>query len=204
MPNYTWDPVAQRYRTAAGRFVPAAAVQAAVDRVAETTALRLRGLTAQLVDGTLSLVTWQQGMAAELKAAHLATTAAARGGWAQLSPADFGWVGQRLRGQYAYLSQWATALGHGLAPLDGRALARADLYGLAAGNTYTEALRRGARLAGREEERRVLRASESCAGCRAQAARGWQPAGTLPGIGTQECRARCRCSFELRTRGRAA
>jgi hypothetical protein len=202
--DFPWDPVAQRYRGPSGAFVPESAVRAAVEDVVELSTTRVQALTARLAAGTLDLAAWQQQMALELKAAHLATATAARGGWAQMSLADFGWVGQRLRGQYAFLRDWASALADGTAPLDGRAPARAALYSEASRSTYEEARRRGGRLAGRSEERRVLRASEHCAGCRTQAARGWQPAGTLPGIGTQECRSRCRCSFETRLARRDA
>jgi hypothetical protein len=202
--SFTWDPIARRYRGPTGAFVPDAAVRQAVDAVVDGSAERLAGLTQRLTAGALDLATWQQQMAAELKAVHLATITAGHGGWAQMSPADWGWAGQRLRQQYAYLRDWATALAAGTAPLDGRAGARARLYGDAARQSYEELRRRDGRLGGDTEERRVRRASESCAGCRAEAGRGWQPAGTLAPLGSQQCRSRCKCVWQTRQVRRAA
>jgi hypothetical protein len=196
--SFTWDPAARRYRGPTGAFVPDAAVRQAVDAVVDGSGARLAVLTQRLVDGALDLATWQQQMAAELKALHVATATAAHGGWAQMSPADWGWVGQRLRTQYGYLRDWAADLAAGRASLDGRAVARATLYGDAARQTYQEMTRRDARLHGGTEERRLLRATESCAGCRAQAALGWQPAGTLAPLGSQPCLTRCRCVWDTR------
>jgi hypothetical protein len=201
--DFRWDPVARRYRGPSGAFVPDAAVRQAVDAVVGGSGQRMRALTERLRDQSLDLATWQQQMAAEIKAAHLATIMAAHGGRAQMTPSDWGWSGQRLRSQYGFLRGWAAALATGIAPLDGRALMRAELYADAARVSHQEMRRRDGRLGGATQERRVLRASESCAGCVAEADRGWQPAGTLAPLGSQQCRSRCRCVFQTRPARRA-
>jgi hypothetical protein len=194
--SFTYDTAAGRYRGPSGRFVPEQSVREAVDAVVDGGTQRVARLTQQLVDGALDLPGWQQQMAAELKSLHLATAVAGHGGWAQMAPADFGWVGQRLRTQYEYLRGFAADLASGAQPLDGRAVNRARLYGEAARQGYYEMQRRDGRLHGATQERRVLHAAESCAGCVAQAGRGWQPAGTLPPLGSQPCLSRCRCTWE--------
>lgn len=197
MSDFVWDPVARRYRGPSGAFVPDAAVRQVVDAVVDGSGARLAALTQRLAEGALDLATWQQQFAAELKAVHLATITAGHGGWAQMSPADWGWAGQRLRQQYAYLRDWAGQLADWTAPL-WRAAGRARLYGEAARLDFQEMRRRDGRLGGDTEERRVRRASESCAGCVAEAGRGWQPAGTLAPLGSQQCRSRCKCVWETR------
>jgi hypothetical protein len=52
--------------------------------------------------------------------------------------------------------------------------------------------------AGVELARRVLHASESCAGCVAEAAKGDQAIDEVAPIGSQECRVNCLCEILYR------
>lgn len=200
MAGFVFDPQSARYRDAAsGRFVPAAQVRGAVDVVIQATGARLQQITGGLQTGTLTIEDWRGLMAAEVKSLHLATATAAKGGWAQMSQADFGWVGQRLRTQYQYLDGFAQDVASGKQPMDGTLAVRASLYAEAARATHREMERRQARLRGEMLERNQLGAADHCPGCLEQTARGWQPIGTLVPVGSRTCLARCHCTLLYRT-----
>jgi hypothetical protein len=199
-PTFTYSATSNRYRdTSTGRYVPQAAVRAALDTVIEASTEQVRAASLRLQAGQLAVADWQRQMAAEMKVQHLAAAASARGGWAQLSQADLGWTGQRLRSQYQYLQGFAQQVADGTQPLDGRFLRRAEMYAEASRGTAREMERRIARQSGATEERRNLGAADHCGTCLDQAARGWQPVGTLNAIGNSECRTKCRCWFSSRT-----
>lgn len=158
----------------------------------------MAALTGRLRAGTIDLPTWQTGMAAEIKTLHVAMATAAKGGKAQMSPADWGRVGQRIREQYRYLDGFARGVADGRQPLDGRLVSRARLYADAGRTAYGETVRQLWADKGEVQERWLRRASESCPGCVEQSARGWVAEGVLPALGTQQCRSRCRCEIQSR------
>jgi hypothetical protein len=77
---------------------------------------------------------------------------------------------------------------------------------MSATGTYEAILRRDDLASGLyDEERRVRSSRESCNGCVYQESLGWQPAGVLADIGTQECLSADRCTFvRRRSSNRAA
>lgn len=192
---FTWDGAAY---VRAGRAVPVETVRQGIEQVIARSGERVRALSARVASGNLDLATWQTSMVSELKALHVATATVAHGGQAQMSQADYGWTGQRLRTQYAYLRDFAEQIASGRQPLDGRVLSRAALYSEAARGTFEDMGARDQRRGGMQEERWLRRASESCGGCVDRAGQGWQPVGTLPAWGTQPCRVRCKCSRQFR------
>lgn len=202
---FTFDPQSARYRNSvSGKFVPAAEVRGAVDVVIEQTSQRLQQITGGLQSGVLTIEDWRGLMAQELKSLHLTTASAAMGGWNMMSPADFGWVGQRLRQQYQWLGQFADDVVSGKQAMDGTLAVRASLYAEAARSTNREMERRQARLRGEQQERNQLGAADHCPGCLDQTARGWQPIGSLMPVGSRSCLARCRCAMTYRTAPAAA
>lgn len=194
-PGYRYDARASRYRDASGRFIPEARVRAAVDAVADAARSEMRTLSERLLANRLSLAEWQAGMMDAAKRAHVAAGTAARGGVAQMSPADYGFLGSRVRADYALLRKFAADTASGAQPIDGRFPARAMLYGDAAVATYEVVRARDARNSGaRMVERNVLAAgADHCAECPGLTARGWVPLGTLPPVGSRACRVRDRC-----------
>jgi hypothetical protein len=202
--DFTWQVATGRYRGPDGQFVADGAVRQAVDQVLDASTARVRTLSQRLLQGQTSLAEWQQQFALEIKSLHLATMTVAHGGTVQMSAADYGWAGQRIRTQYQYLHNMAAQIASGQQPLNGTLLARSALYSEAARGTFEAARERDARLRGQDEARRVLSAAEHCAACVAEAARGWQPIGSLASIGSLTCRSRCRCSLVFRLRGQHA
>lgn len=160
---------------------------------------RVRALSEQLVAGDAALPAWRATMAEALKAAHLEGAAVARGGWAQLSDADFQWVGQRVRAEIGYLQQFEDGLASGLIPLDGNVAARAEMYVEQGRATQREMERRMAIGRGVTQERNVLGgSSRPCGECPSLSSLGWVPAGTLPAVGARQCLSRCRCHLNFR------
>lgn len=197
--SFSWSEESRRYRDLkTGRYLPGSTIRNAVDVVVSGTGDYLRDLTSQLRDGSISIPQWQQAMQQEIKSLHLATAAASRGGWAAMSQSDFGWTGQRLRGQYAYLRGFATDIASGAQPLNGTLEARAALYAEAARTTAREMEYRMAVDAGAGSEINRLGVADHCSDCVSASARGWVEVGTLSPPGTRQCKSRCHCRIQTR------
>lgn len=197
-PEYIWNPPLRRYIDAdTGRIVSNQQVRAALDAVILSAKQETRDLTKQLLDGKLALAEWQEQMAFNLKMQTLASFALAKGGWAQMTPSDWGRAGAELKKQYAYLQKFALDIQNGKISFDGRILTRADLYSERARGTFEDVRREMARAEGFDRERRILGIAEHCPDCLDAAARGWQEIGTLPAIGDSVCRQHCHCRFEF-------
>jgi hypothetical protein len=198
-PKYGWDSETGRYRNlATGRWVPDKTIKNAVERQVQKARQNMTSLSEQLRNGEVTLQEWRTGMLKEIKTAHIASSVAAKGGWAQMQPSDWGRAGQRVRGQYDYLNKFASEIQYGKQPLDGRFLQRADMYGSAA-RTTLEATRRADREEnGMTEERNVLHPAEHCDGCLEETDKGWVPIGTLTPIGERECTVNDHCTLAYR------
>jgi hypothetical protein len=197
-PEYTWDAKLARYRNSAGRIVPRADVVGALERALDVAKGRARDLGASLRAGNISLAAWQQGMRVAIKDVHLYSAAVARGGWAQMTSEDFGYVGPRVRFHYGKLQAWAEQLQAGAAPLDGRFTTRTELYLLAGRGSFDDQDLRQQQEIGMQYERNILHAADHCFGCLEQSDRGWVPIGQLVRPGQRECMSRCRCTVAYR------
>lgn len=196
---YRYDARSGRYRDVrTGRFLSGAVIREAVDNVADLASQRMAELSQRLIDGTLSLASWESSMMAEIKAAHVATGMAAHGGRAMMSPADWGLIGNRIRREYRYLRGFSRSIANGQQPLDGRLIARARQYGQASRPTYENVRLRDDRVRGMTVERNVLSRSEHCGECPKLTAKGWVPIGSLPRIGQRDCRGLDRCRIDRR------
>lgn len=200
-PLYGWNEKAGRYYNLTGKptFVSFADVRNALESNISVSQANMRALTEQLiaVPPTISLDQWQVDMMREIKQANISASAAARGGWAQMTQSDWGAVGQQVRTQYDYLRNFANEIASGKQRLNGSALVRADLYGQAARGNFEEMRRRMAKLEGMTDEMRVLGEADHCDDC-LSAAGHWAPIGTLPRIGDSQCVTNCRCTFKYR------
>lgn len=195
---YRWDSRTARYHDAQGRIVSRTQVRAAIDGALDRAEPEVRSLSEQLRAGRISLVQWELAIRQQVKDIHLWSAAAAKGGWAQMSQSDYGFVGRTVRDQYAYLRGFAAEIEAGL-PLDGRFLQRTALYSKGGRAMYHRTETRDQEIRGATEYRNVRHASDSCGGCVEAEAAGWVPIGTLVPIGGRECRANCRCSLEYRS-----
>ncbi len=198
---FAWSEGSSRYRDlTTGGFVPTRQVNGAVETVIRAAGERMVGFSQQLQEGSISISQWQAAMVAELKPLHVGAAAIGRGGWAQMSPADWGWTGAQLKKQYAFLRNFAHDIATGKQPMDGRLLQRARMYASAAAGIQREMARRTGAAIGRTQERNVLGSTDrhcsQCVGCTAQ---GWVPIGSLPAIGSRICVSQCRCVIQTRT-----
>jgi hypothetical protein len=203
---FTFDQRTRRFRGPSGRFIPWAEVRKALDAVIDGANKDIAAVSRQLQVGTTDIGTWQDSLQKSIKAAHVAAAMAAKGGWRRFTASDLGFLGSRLRFQYQRLHSFSIELANG-APLDGRFLARAAMYGTSATGTYEAILRRDDLASGLyDEEKRVRHSRESCESCVRYEQLGWQKLGVLPDIGQQsECLSADRCTFvRRRSSNRAA
>lgn len=200
-PLFRWDARTSRYRDARGRFVPRVRVRQTLDVAMDREGAKIIALTDQLRARTITVDAWQVGVRQSLKDSHLYAAAAARGGWAQLAPADILRAGREIGAQYRYLQALARDIASGKVPIDGRLAMRVRLYAQSARATYhaTERIEQRDRNSA-TQERNMRAALDSCATCLDVTARGWVPIGTLPLPGSSDrvCRQNCKCHLEYR------
>ena len=197
---FRYNERAGRYVAPNGRFVPQAQVRRALERRVTAAGREMQRLAQQLQSGAISTTAWRESMRVAMRDVHLFSSATVKGGWAQMTPSDFGRVGARMKEQLKFLDKFAAQIDAGL-PLDGRFSRRASLYALAGRETAhrTETQVMGVR--GFDEERSVLGVAEHCPVCVDEAGKGWVPIGTLIPIGRRQCLGNDRCAMQYRNSG---
>jgi hypothetical protein len=197
-PGYRYNAKAYSYIDPQGRFLSRKEVRDTLDNALANNGKVMRELSQQLRDGRISLADWQTGIAREIKNVHLYSAAAAKGGWAQMTQADYTRVGTRVETQYRYLKGFAEDIASGKQPLNGRMLLRASMYSEAGRNTFHYVERQEMEIRGMTEERSILHANDSCDGCLEAAEEGWVPLGDMVEIGARDCLTRCQCTIDYR------
>lgn len=195
--RYRWNQVAGRYISSDGRFVPFVEIRRYLDVTLDSYEARILSLAASMQSRGIGVAEWQVAMRDALKDIHLVSSALARGGWAQMSQADYDKVAQKLQFQYEKLERFARQIENGL-PLDGRFRRRHELYAQSGRATYHESLREEMAVRGMTEERSILAQSDHCSECVSEANRGWVPIGELVTIGERICKSNCRCLVSFR------
>lgn len=93
-------------------------------------------LSEQVFSGELTIGAWEEKMRAELRQLHSSAAAIVKGGWDQMTSADWGRLGTPLREQYKYLHGFANTIAEQADTISLKAIqARARMYGRAAGGT---------------------------------------------------------------------
>lgn len=193
--GFTYDTSIQRYRAPNGKLVSATDVRTALDEAIAKSELRARALGAAMADGEISATAFYREMRTIVKSVHLYSAASAVGGWAQMTQSDYGRVGQIVRGQYAYLNNFAAQIAGGL-PMNGAIEQRAGMYAQAGRMTHEDIRRELERGRGRTHERNILHPADHCGDCVAMRDRGRVPIGTLIPLGKRQCKTKCRCTIE--------
>lgn len=197
--RYAWNDKAGQYvDSKSGRFVPRSAVRDDLDRVLDGITAKMDLNSQALLNGAINLDQWQLEMMSLTKRAHLVSAASQRGGWAQLTQADFGRVGQIVRREYGYLRNFAEQIASGKQPLDGNIGRRARMYGQQARNTFYAFQKVEMERRGFDEERSVLNPADHCEECKSEERKGFQTIGSMVPIGQRICRSNCKCSVEYR------
>lgn len=199
LPQYEWNQQAGRYVDAkTKRFVAWQSVGDQYDKVVNQSDKMMRALSQQLRDGDLSLDEWQSAMMGQVKITHLSAMILQKGGIDQLTQADYGRVGQVVRGEYELLRNFARQIANGSQKLDGTLLRRAEMYGQAGRSKYYGFHDKDKQDRGFDEERSILNPADHCIECVSEADKGWVSIGTLIPIGSRICRSGCKCDKEYR------
>ena len=208
MPDFIfiWD---QRLRGGAGgyrhpvtgRIVPNHTARTALDDYVDNAQDTPTALFNLFRNQQISVADLQLQMRDHIKDVHLNAAITAVGGRDQMTQADWGRVGQLIKGQYGYLDNFAEELAGGLA-VTAAVLTRMKMYTEAAVGTHERFMTRRFANAGYDLERSVLDArAKHCTGggsCIEQAAMGWQSIGDMIPIGARVCLTRDRCLHEFR------
>lgn len=197
--GFVWEKVTARYRDkATGRFISEGVLVNLAESFTGFTQDNLTSITERMTTGKMSLADWQRQFAQELKDAYIVNVQIGRGGKNAMTQSDYGRIGQRLRGEYKYLNDFAKEIANG--DLSAAQIqARVDQYAAGTRKAYYDGRTAACKAGGFTEERRILHPAEHCGDCLAYAGQGWQPIGTLPEPGEQsECRNNCKCEKEYK------
>jgi hypothetical protein len=196
MAEFTFDRKAQRYRRSDGRFLAKKDMLGLLKQLNDKGSEAVRSTTADLIGKKIELSTWLDSIASTLKTSHIQQYLLGRGGEAMLTDDDYDQITDRVRNEFKYLKQFAQAIRDGKLS-DAQIQARIQLYIGATDQTRKLAERQGHVESDYNEERRILAEVKHCPSCIGHAAKGWQPIGTLPTIGSDcECQSNCKCAFE--------
>jgi hypothetical protein len=184
------------YRAPNGRIVAQHQVRTALDRYVDAAQLQAVDLGDMLRAGTIDLKQWQLSMRTHIKNMHINAAIAANGGRQQMTPAEWGRVGQRIKYHYERLDNFATEIANGKQPLDGRFMVRSKMYTEAAIATHDRTNRALMKRAGYTHEQNKLEAGANhCGGCIAETAKGKVEIGRLTPVGERTCLSNCRCTI---------
>jgi hypothetical protein len=200
LPEYFWNQAAGRYASReTGRFVPQQTIRLELDNVMDNITDSMVSLSRQFRSGAIDGRAFQVESMRLIKQVHLTSAAMEKGGWSQLTSADFGRVGQIIRSEYAYFNNLISEIESGKQRLDGSLDVRMRLYGQAGRDTYHVFETESRFEQGYDEEARVLNGRDNCKnsktrpGCTEEAAKKWVKIGTGTPIGSCTCLSFCRC-----------
>jgi hypothetical protein len=198
---YRWEAstgIGGRYRdTSTGRFVPAAVVRGELDAYLDNTGTAAKSIAQALRNRELSLADAEIAMRRHIKNVHLNAVALERGGWENMTPADYGRAGQIIREQYGFARNMFVQIEEGKQRLDGTLDVRMEMYTQAGRQSFYENKHARLDAAAVTHVRSIRHARDSCREC-VFLDHVWHrigdPAYKLPG--QRICLTRCHCSEE--------
>lgn len=160
------------YRGPNGRWIGAKEAAGLRDTFIDKQKTRVDGLTDKLVEGRINVQQWTLETRKIIKDTYGIEYAAAKGGWQNVTQAEWGTLGQKLQtGEYVRLNQFAQDIADGkLSPA--QINARSDLYVEGASQVYER---------GKAENKGLDTAA--------------LPA--YPGDGQTACLSNCRCHWDI-------
>ena len=196
--GYTYDPRlgggTGRYRNEAGRIISNGAARVALDQTLANAADPMVALFDQLSNGLISLADFQSAGMTAIKNTHLSAIALERGGWENMTQADYGRAGQRIREQYGYWNQLTADIGSGKQKINGRLKQRMNSYVQAGRETYNRSKASYAASHGLNYVGSELTPADHCVDCVAMDGR-WFEVGDSEyiQIGERICHKNCKC-----------
>lgn len=152
-----------------GKFIAQSRVRSLMQRFENKQKETVRAISDRLSNGEISIQRWVFEMRQAIKDAYVVQYTVGKGGYDNMSQADWGRVGGILRQQYQYLNNFAAEAARGdLTPR--QIAARAGLYI----DSSTQAFERGK-----------------------AASHGLFNLPAYPGDGSTECMANCRCHWQI-------
>lgn len=219
---FLWDADQFAYFTRGGGRVTQADLRAAVDAVVEDARSEVASLGRQVAAGEITVAEWQRQVATVVKEMHVATAAAGAGGFANMTGGDIAELQRLLQFTITRLEGFAQDIARGFttvvvrgeqidsltgevqqvtiirAVTEAAIVARSEMYAAAGRGGFENIRRAKAFEAGLTEERRILHSRDHCKTCVEEAAKLWQPIGTLRELGDSECLVNCLCTWAFR------
>jgi hypothetical protein len=193
---FTFNPQARRYEQD-GATVSDKQIREWMFSFTDKYSATVRSLTQDLVDGKLNLPAWQISMSEAIKASRLDAAMAAAGGKEMMTNSLYGRVGVEIREELKYLKNFALDIANEKISLDGRAVARSEMYIEGATNYYENQVTERERAAGVTMAQRFLEeGSEHCDDCLNAANDEPVAIDEIIAIGDSSCGARCNCYVE--------
>ncbi len=204
--GYVWDPEKRKYYRPSGRAVSDRQLRSAVKRVSAEASKRAKKETQQLIAGAIILAVWYARMRDLLAALYKTIWLVSIGGFVFDDNTQRNLFYLFIMAQFDYLDNFATQIETREQVLDGRAVARAGMYG---GHGYSEwqntRLLHAPEL-GYTEAKRILAPIEyerHChenerPGCVEEAAKGWMPISRMIPLGGCQCYDHCLCDIKFR------
>lgn len=194
---------AARYVNEQGRFISPSHIRDIVDADIEHRAARMQEHAESLCNGSITPEQFEAAMRKEVKAVHLVSVAAARGGIHNMGSAGFGQAGGLVRFHYERLASFREDIEsgrYGVPPNLAAVADRTSMYS-EAGRSSFEYVRLGQEQAAGylSEENELEPGAHHCEpsateeSCQQQTAKGRVPVGTLVLIGKRKCKVRCKC-----------
>jgi len=159
-----------------------------------------------LLAGAITFAAWALITKAQIRIVHIVGAALAVGGFNVLRDAVNGKpnapnvgasilqkIGDAISREFKFFERFAKQAQTGK-----NTPARAGMYAEAGRGTFEDVRSDIAKAAGNTEERRLLGVADHCSDCVVEAAKGWQPIGSLRAIGDSLCKTHCHCKKEFR------
>lgn len=195
--EFIWDSAVQRYRYKdSGKFLSQQAVTSLTQKAIAQVQTDVGAIADLLVQGKISVGTWESETAYALRRAHLWNYMLGVGGQKSMTAQDYKNVQAAVERQFQYLRGFSDDLvTKGMSEAQFRQ--RIQLYNSAANGTYHLGRQRGHERNGAQWERRRRTKANSCNPCISYAAMGWQAIGTLPNPQQEcDCFSNCGCYKE--------
>jgi hypothetical protein len=192
---WAWDTKAGKYRDSAGKYLARDQVIAMANESMSAASSVVEQLASLVSSGQLSPADFGLLARAEIKQDYITQYLLGIGGREQMTPSDWGTLGQQLRDQYGYLNGFMQEIADGKLT-EAQIQARMKMYVSASREAYEKAAEKSAKKAGFTEECWTVDTSlENCADCLAYQAEGWQEIGYFPepGSGSTQCLTNCGC-----------
>lgn len=196
LPGYAWDSRLRNYvSVATGRMVKRREISDLLRSVVDEAGQTMKEFGRLAANGEISPREFYEAMQLTVRQAYNASAALAKGGWGQMTQADWGMNGYRLRLEYENLRNFAQALEAGEVS-EAQAGARAKLYADSAFGRYWEIRHEAEKNAGTQRARIKTAGDDRVCEtiCRPEEKKGWQPIGEIK---VPPMHAGCRCDEEF-------